>query len=257
LKAIAQRGERATKPSSSCCSKRSTLMTTPSISCSSSWRRRCHSASVLVDAEAHLREHGQHVPLRPARTARVERVHERLQVAARGHVGVDLAHAAGGGVARVDVTRFALGLHVRIQPLERGDREVHLAADLEHWGQARDRLDGERDAADRAQVRGHVLADGPIATRGGPHQAAVLVREADGEAVDLQLGAVVDVAADGAAHAAVEGPDLVLVEGVLEAEHRRAVPDLGELLRHLAAHALCRRVGRDQLRMLLFEAAEV
>jgi len=44
LKAIAQRGERATKPSSSCCGKESTFTTMPSISYSSSPRRRCHSA---------------------------------------------------------------------------------------------------------------------------------------------------------------------------------------------------------------------
>ena len=212
---------------------------------------------VLVDPEAHPLQPTEHVPLRAARAAGVERVHERLQVAAPRDAGIDLTHASRRGVARVDIPGLALRLHLRVQALEGGDRKVHLAAHLEDIGQSRERLDCERDAADRADVGGHVLTDGAVAAGGGAHQAAVLVGEADRQAVDLQLSAVVDVGADGAANAAVEAADLVERERVLQAEHRRAVPHLRELLRRLAAHALRRRVGGDQLRVLLLEPAEL
>src|SRR5712691_10334036 len=214
-------------------------------------------APVLVDAKAHPFEPAQHVPLRTARAARIERVHERLQVAAPRDAGIDLADAAGGRVARIHIAGLALRLHLGVKALEGRDREIDLASHLEDVGQARKRLDAERDAANRADVGGHVLADGAVTARGRADQPAVLIREADREAVDLQLRAVVDVAADGAAHAAVEGSDLVLVERVLEAEHRRAMANVRELLRRLAAHALRRRVGGDELRVLLFQAPQL
>src|SRR5258706_409279 len=85
---------------------------------------RVEPAPVLVDSESHPLERSQHFPLRPRLARRVQRVHERLQVARRGHAGVDLAHAAGRGVARVDEARLARNLHLPVQLLEPSDREL-------------------------------------------------------------------------------------------------------------------------------------
>src|SRR5713101_1811253 len=214
-------------------------------------------APMLVDAEAHSLQRAEHVPLRSARSAGVERVHEGLQVTAPGDGRVDLAHAARRGVPWIDIARLALRLHLCVQALEGRDREIHLASHLEDVGQAGGRFDAERHAANGADVRGHVLADGAVTASGGAHQAAVLIREADGKAVDLQLCAVMDVAADGAAHAPVEGSNLILVKRVLKAEHRRTVANLRELLRGLATNALRRRIGGDELRVFLFKAPQL
>ncbi len=142
---------------------------------------RVEPSAVLVDAEPHLLQRPQHVPLRPVRSARVEGVHERLQVAARRHVGVDLADAAGRGVARIDIANLAGSLHLTVQLLECGDRKVDLPPHLEHIGQAGRRRDRQGHAADGAQVGRHVLAHGPIAAGRRSLQPAFRVGEADRE----------------------------------------------------------------------------
>ncbi len=87
-----------------------------------------------VDPEAHLLQPVEDPPLRARRSGWVERVHEGLQVARRGHVGVELADAAGGGVARVDVALPARRRHLLVELLESLQREVDLAANLELVG---------------------------------------------------------------------------------------------------------------------------
>jgi hypothetical protein len=46
--------------------------------------------------------------------------------------------------------------------------------------------------ADGAHVVGHVLAGLAVTARGGPHQHALLVAQAHGQPVELELGQVVD-----------------------------------------------------------------
>src|SRR6184192_2376091 len=88
-------------------------------------------------------------------------------------------------------------------------------------------------------------------------EAPLRVGEADGQAIDLELGAVHDLVADRGADALVEASDLGLIESVLQAEHRRPVADLGELVGGLAAHALGRGVRRQQVRPLVLDAAQL
>src|SRR4029077_19573601 len=83
------------------------------------------------------------------------------------------------------------------------------------------------------------------------------VGETDRETIDLQLCAVGDVVADRRAHAFVERADLRLVEGVLKAEHRRAMTHLRELLRCLATDALGWRVGRQEVGPRILDAPEL
>ena len=218
---------------------------------------RVEAGPVGVDAEPHRRQRLQHLPLAAGGAGGVERVQERLQVAAGGDLGVELAHAAGAGVARVHVRGPAGGLHLPVQLLEAGQREVDLPPDLELLGQPPGRADRQRDAADRAHVGGHVLAGEPVAAGGGAHQAPVAVRQAHRQAVDLELADVRDLVAGDGPDPLVPGPDLLLLERVLEAEHRPAVLDLDELAARLAAHPLRRRVRRDQVGVLGLEPGQL
>ena len=68
---------------------------------------------------------------------------------------------------------------------------------------------------------------------------AVAIMGRHREAVQLQFGDVAECgAAQQFAHAAVEIAQLPLVERVVQAQHRRAVPHLDEAFARLAAHAL-------------------
>ena len=91
-------------------------------------------------------------------------------------------------------------------------------------------------------VLGHVLPRRPVAAGGGLDEAAVLVRERHGQAVDLQLALEV-----GAHHGRVDPGDpvdprlqLVEIEGVVQAHHGNPVGHRGEEHRRGGAHPLRR-----------------
>ena len=65
------------------------------------------------------------------------------------------------------------------------------------WG----RVQFERDASDRAQVLGHVLAVVTVAAGGTDLELAVLVNQFHGQAVQLDLGDVLDIRVASAASA--------------------------------------------------------
>ena len=143
--------------------------------------------------------------------------------------------------------------------VERGEvrqRHVDLAA---HLDQRRRVVDPQRDRADRAQVVRDVLADLAVAARGAAHEHAVAVEQRHRQPVDLRLGhelerRVLDpLAREVVAHAVDPGPQLLLGARVGEREHRLQVRDLLELADRLPAHALGRRVGREQLRVLALD----
>ena len=178
-----------------------------------------------------------------------EDVEPGREVAAGRHPRVDLAQRARTAVARVGVERQALLLALRVDARELRLGHVDLAAHLE-----RDRLRQPlRDGPDRAQVGRHVLAGAAVAARRTEHEAAGLVAQADGQAVDLQLGDVgrsrlVGGQAQPAAHARVEGAQLVGVEGVAQREHGRAMLDVASgprLGRTASAGAPTRWVGES------------
>ena len=80
-------------------------------------------------------------------------------------------------------------LALLVDPLEAGVGHVDLAAHLHAPGPAL-ALERERDVGDRAEVGGDVLADDAVAAGGADGESAVLVGEAHGRAVDLDLGGV-------------------------------------------------------------------
>ncbi len=136
-------------------------------------------------------------------------------------------------------------------------REVDLAADLH---QVRDAvaLQAVRDLGDRADVGRDVLARTAVTAGRGAGQPALLVRQVDREAVDLQLAQEVVA---GALRVAAQlrrdplgpGRQLLVVEGVVQREHPLAVRDLGELGLVLPGDLLRGRVRGAQLGVLLLQ----
>ena len=178
------------------------------------------------------------------------------------------AQRSRGGVARIDEGRQSFALALLVQALEGGFGHHHFAAHLECLP-LRERTfrswslrNAERHAADGADVRGDVFAGLAVAARqahGEPSVAvrAGLVTQRHAQAVELEFGRIFDGQSAGQfVHAAVPVGQLFGGVGVVEREHGPRVLRLFEALGRLAAHALRRRVGRDQLGMRRFKSLQ-
>ena len=252
FQAIAPRGSRPTTPSWLCRSRSSTLTTTPSISKSSRSRRSSHawqaatteSRSSCTSTSGFTRKpcsrsHASDSDCERELDALVgsDGVGPHRQRPRRGELRVELADRAGGRVARVRERGLAGLGALLVQAGERGERQVHLAADLE---QRRRVLDPERYGSDRAQVLGHLLAHLAVAARGPAHEHPVLVDQRDRQAVHLRLGHEADLAQLGALALEVAlaahdpGLELLLVARVRQRQHRLEVANLLELVERLA-----------------------
>jgi hypothetical protein len=117
----------------------------------------------------------------------------------------------------------------------------------------------QRDAAQGAQVGRHILAGAAVAARRATQQDTVFIGQADRQAVELRFGDVDHVAlgSESFAHAAIEGGDLVIAEGVAQRQHRRRVRHRGEAGERRRADPLRRRVAAQQLGMLGFERLQL
>jgi len=146
-----------------------------------------------------------------------------------------------------------------------GKRHVHLAAHLQQRGHVvgSGGPNAQRDRRDRSQVVRDVLADLAVAARGAALEHAVAVQQRDGQPVDLRLADVVELRVLDAlpgevvAHAPHPRPQLLLAARVGQRQHRLQVRDLLEVRDRRAADALRRRVGRQQLRVLGLQRAEL
>ena len=165
-----------------------------------------------------------------------------------------MPHRSGGGIARVGEERLALSRQLGVEPLKTTLRHVHLAPDLERgWEFRRDRH-GERNTGNGLDVGGDVFTDIAVAPGRSDAVAAVLVEEAHGQAVDLQLGDILELdVSQRPTHPLVEFANLLALERIGQAEHRRAMSDLGEGVGGRTPDPLRRRVRRDQLRILRLE----
>ena len=113
------------------------------------------------------------------------------------------------------------------------------------------------NGADGAGVPGDVVPGGPVAAGGRLDELARFITQGDGDAVDLRVDDVfVRFAAQPSSHAVVELAQLLLVVGVVDREHGQGVLDLRELGQRGSPDALGRRIGRDQVRVLLLEFLE-
>ena len=159
---------------------------------------------------------------------------------------------ARGEVARVGVEllpgRRALG----IDALKFRLRQVDLAADLHQL--RRGAPEFLRQRADGPHIRRHVITAVTLAPGHGPHELAVLVRQAHGQPVDLRLHGVAEVVGpEQPGEPGVKCAQLGLVVSVVEAEHLLAVRHLLETLHPVVARALRGRILRQKLREFLLQ----
>ena len=115
----------------------------------------------------------------------------------------------------------------------------------------------QRQGADGARILRDVLAHSAITAGDRLHELAIAILGRHGKAVQLQFGDVLELgAAQKLAHPAVEIAQLGFIQGVVQAQHRRAVRHLDETLARLAAYALGRGIGRQQLGTLRLQIAQ-
>ena len=182
--------------------------------------------------------------------------------ATSGHLRrIEIPQRAGRRVPWIGEDGLAGLFTLAVDAIELGAREVHLAADLDRVG--RRLVQPERHGPDRADVGADLLAALAVSARRAPHEHSVVVGEGHAQAVDLQLGDVLDrlvleaLGDQCLAHALVEGAQLLSSVGVVEAEHRGAVGHRGEPFDRAPADALGRRIRRHQVGMRLLECAEL
>jgi len=189
-----------------------------------------------------------------------------LQRPAGGDLRIQLAQAARCGVARVG-EGLATRLQLRgVQALETGLGHEHFAAHFQR-GRPTAALQLEGNVAHGAHVDADVFTGGAVASGGPAHQYAVLVQQADRQAIELGLAAVLHRCATTEQVAsrqiqafvdpAIELAHVDFFEGVTEAEHRDFVTHLGEGRKRSAADTLGRRVTGHQLRVLGFKGLEL
>ena len=190
-----------------------------------------------------------------------EAIEDDIERALGDDARVELLERAGGGVARVGELLLAGGLALRVQLLEAGLGQINLAA---HFQQSRtgvspvpgqrDRRDAcptcsRGDAANRLEVGGDVVAGRAVAAGRAAGEDALLVAQVDRHAVDLGLDDPVQLlVGQQPLHAVDELAQFVLRVGVVQAEHRLPMLHRLELFQRLAADALRRGIGRDELR---------
>ena len=195
-------------------------------------------------------------------------VDEGLQVSMGRDLGVLLAQAAGGGVARVREGLAAGVVGVLVQAHEAVLGHVDLAADLDGLpeagvGDLGEALRRERvgDVLDGEDVGGHVLARGAVAAGRRADELGVFVGERDAEAVDLELAGVGDGPfgrrAEGLVGAREPLVELGEVHRVVDGVHALGMANRLELLRDVAADALRVRVGAHELGVRCLEGEEL
>ena len=183
-------------------------------------------------------------------------VGEEAQRSRRRDARVLLAQRPGGGVARIGEDLASRRFLPLVERLEVRLGHVHLAADLQHVGRTGDAL---RNVGDRPHIGGHVLADRSVPARRREDQLAALVPQRAGQPVDLRLGRRRHEGIGGKVqeppHPRDELAHLILGKGVLQAEHRPRMCDLGEGGRRRRAQPLRWGIGADQMREALLQLA--
>ena len=163
-----------------------------------------------------------------------------------GDLGVLLAQGTSRSVARVLERGCALQLLLGTQLLECLVGHIHFTA---HFQKFRRVFQLFGDAADGADVGGHVLAHHAVAAGGCPDQLTIFVFQAAGKTINFDLHHILRFY-PGFPHAAVKVPQFVKRKGVQKAFHFDRVSHLGQFAAGRAADLLGGRRGRDQLREL-------
>lgn len=81
----------------------------------------------------------------------------------------------------------------------------------------------ERNIADRLQVLRNILSRRSVTSCGSSDKIAVFITERNSKTVYFQLHIIRHIVADGPAHPAVEITKIIVIKGVAQTEHWRAV----------------------------------
>src|SRR5690606_4858953 len=133
----------------------------------------------------------------------IEEIEETVERAAGHFCGILQFYGAGGEVARIGIGHFTIFNPLFIEAFECGavhenltpyfeDLRVTVGAQLVGYF-----LDG-------AYIGGDFVALYAVAPGDGPFQHAILVSEADREAIELEFANILEVVADGFSHPFVE-----------------------------------------------------
>ena len=170
--------------------------------------------------------------------------------------GIELFEGACGGVAGVGEEGFAGGFAFAVEFGEAFAGEVGFAADFEEFGRVGEG-EAKGEGVEGFEVLGDVVSGGSVAPGGAEGEEAVLVAEADGDAVDFGFDDVGEVVAGGEFDdAAVEFAEFVEVVGVVEGKHGEEVIHTLKLLEGRSANAPGGGVGGGEFGMFVFEADE-
>ncbi len=183
-------------------------------------------------------------------------VDKKSQRTRGGDLRILLAQAPRGGVAGIGEGVAVLAAGGGIVAREGLEGHVDFAADLQQSGWGAPQPKGDRP--DRLGVGRHILPGFPVAARGGLRQASPLIGQRDPDAVDLQFRGICGRgAAQSLARPLVPGQQRLGGVGVVQREHRNAVPDGPEDVRRHAADPLSGRVPGDQLRVAGFQRLQL
>ena len=213
-----------------------------------------HHQRLGVDPQAPLLQAGQYRRVLCGQVAAADQAHAvtaHFQRPGRGYPGVELAQAAGGGIARIDEHFLALCPRPRIDLLESRPRQVDLSAYFQHLRVAFP-AQAQRHRGYGAHVVGNILAGAAIATGRGALKHTAAVEQADGNTIQLGFAGEFQrclAVAQAVLQAAIEIQHVLLVEGVVERQHRYFVGDLAKSLQRRRAHPLGRGVGSQQGRV--------
>ena len=187
-------------------------------------------------------------------------ISEKAQGALRRNGRIKLAYRTGGGIARVDKGFLAGGPLALIERFKIGASHVDLAPHLDHRRRWQctgcGSIQTQWNLPDGADVLGHILTQFTVAPCRGLHQHALLIPQAHGQAVELELGHVLDRRRCLGKHKFPAHPGIKIKRtrgfGVglgADAEHRHSMPHTGECGQGRGAHALGGRIGADQFRV--------
>ena len=174
---------------------------------------------------------------------------EDIQSSGRRYFGVLLPQRASRRVA--GVLRWCLlpQLLFPHQPVKARHGHIHFTA---HFQQRQRLRQLQRDAANGAQVFGHILPGKTIAAGRSHRQLPIMVFQRNRKSVDLLLHHIGGVR-HFLPHPRVKGTQLIGRKHILQRAHLHLVRDLPEGVLRLAAHPFGRRIGRSVLRVLLLQ----
>ena len=164
-----------------------------------------------------------------------------------------MSQAACSGIARIGKAFLALRVLLLVQAFKVGTQHQHFAAHFDKCRHTR-AFQPQRNAADGADIGGNLFTAITVATRGCLTQHAIDVNQADCQPIKLRANLIFNhITRHHLAHTAVKRLDIFVAESVIQRQHGCTVAERLEFRQRCAAHPLRRRIGRQQLGVLLLK----